>query len=40
VVGFLLLLRIEGEGSPAHGMARRELAQELADFILNGLQKK
>jgi AcrR family transcriptional regulator len=39
VIGFLLLYRIEGESSPAYGMDRKKLANELADFILNGLQR-
>lgn len=40
VIGFLLLYWIEGESSPVYGMDRKKLANELADFILNGLQKK
>ena len=40
IVGFMMLYGIEGEKSPIHGIDRKKLANELADFILNGLQRK
>jgi AcrR family transcriptional regulator len=40
VMGFLLLRQLEGEKSPAKGMPQSKLAAELADFVLEGLQKR
>lgn len=40
VIGFMLLYRLEGESSPAHGIDRRELADEMTRLILHGLEKK
>lgn len=40
VMGFLLLRQLEGEKSPAKGMPQPKLAAELADFVLEGLQKR
>jgi AcrR family transcriptional regulator len=40
VIGFMLLYWIEGESSPAHGINRKELAEELTGLILHGLEKK
>ena len=39
VIGFMLLYRIEGENSPAHGVDRKKLADELTGLILHGLRK-
>ncbi len=39
MIGFLLLCRIEGEGSPVQSMSRKELAARLADFVLKGLSQ-
>jgi hypothetical protein len=38
MIGFLLLCRIEGEGGPCRSIPRKELATELTDFVLSGLQ--
>jgi AcrR family transcriptional regulator len=40
VMGFLLLRQLEGGKSPAKGMPQPKLAAELADFVLEGLQKR
>ncbi len=40
VMGFLLLRQLEGEKSPVKGMPQPKLAAELADFVLEGLQKR
>ena len=40
VMGFLLLRQLEGEKSPAQGMPQPKLAAELADFVLEGLQRR
>ena len=40
VIGFILLRKLEGEKSPAKGMPQPKLAAELADFVLEGLQKR
>ena len=40
VVGFMLLYSIEGEKSPIHGIDRKKLANELAELVLKGLQRK
>ena len=40
VIGFMLLYRIEGEKSPIHGINRKKLANELAELVLKGLQRK
>jgi AcrR family transcriptional regulator len=38
MIGFLLLCRIEGEGSPGRSISRKELAAKMADLVLTGLQ--
>ena len=40
VIGFMLLTTIEGENGPASSMDRKELAGELARFIVNGLKRE
>jgi AcrR family transcriptional regulator len=40
VIGFIVLRKLEGEKSPAEGMPLPKLAAELADFVLEGLQKR
>ena len=40
VIGFMLLYRIEGERSPIHRINRKKLANELAELVLKGLQRK
>jgi AcrR family transcriptional regulator len=40
ILGFLLLRQMEGEQSPAKGMPLRELTAEMADIILEGVQKR
>jgi AcrR family transcriptional regulator len=37
VLGFMLIYNVERDRSPCEGMARRELAAELAEFVLRGL---
>jgi AcrR family transcriptional regulator len=40
VIGFIVLRKLEGEKSPAEGMPLPKLAAELADFVLEGVQKR
>ncbi len=39
IIGFMILYRIEAEGSPIQNMNRQNLVNELAGLILRGLQK-
>jgi hypothetical protein len=40
IIGFMLLYRIEGEKSPARGVAQKELAGELMRLVLHGIERK
>ena len=40
VIGFMLLYRMEGDSSPVHGVNRKQLADELTELVLKGLQGK
>ena len=40
VIGFVLLRKLEGENSPTQGMTVHNLADQLADFVLNGLKTR
>ena len=40
VVGFMLIYRIEGEKSPIYRMNRKQLADNLAELVLKGLQRQ
>ena len=40
VIGFMLLYRIEGEKSPIYSMNRKQLADNLAELALKGLQRQ
>ncbi len=40
VLGFMLLYRMEGDSSPVHGVNRKQLADELTELVLKGLQGK
>jgi AcrR family transcriptional regulator len=38
VIGFMVLYRLEGEAGECYGIRQQELATELANFVLRGLQ--
>lgn len=40
VIGFMLLYRLEGKSSPAHGVDHKELAGELTRLILHGIERE
>ena len=40
VIGFMLLYRVEGDRSPIHGIDRKNLADELASLVFQGLVRK
>jgi len=40
VIGFILLRKLEGDNSPTQGMTVPNLAEQLADFVLNGLKAR
>ena len=40
VIGFMLLYRIEGKNSPVHNIDRKQLANELAGLIFQGLTRR
>ncbi len=40
VIGFLFLYKMEGERSPAKDLSARQVAEQLADIILNGFRSR
>ena len=40
VIGFMILYRIEGEGSPIHNTDRQKMAAEMAGIVFRGIQKE